>query len=125
MKMVILVGVGGGMGSILRYLLGKLVQERAGAGFPGGTLAVNLLGCLVIGAVYALAERNLLQAEARIFLAVGLCGGFTTFSAFSYENTELLRQGHTAGFVLYTALSVTGSLLATFGGAWAVKQLVR
>ena len=93
MTRVLLIGVGGFAGSVLRYWLSGLAQDAARDSlFPWGTLAVNLLGCLAIGAVVQLAEaRGAFSAETRLFLATGLLGGFTTFSAFGNETLNLLR----------------------------------
>ena len=105
MTRVLLVGVGGFAGSVLRYWLSGLAQDAARDSlFPWGTLAVNLLGCLAIGALVQLAEaRGAFSAETRLFLATGLLGGFTTFSAFGNETLNLLRdaeRGLAAGNVL-------------------------
>jgi len=94
MTRVLLIGVGGFAGSVLRYWLSGLAQDAARDSlFPWGTLAVNLLGCLAIGALVQLAEaRGAFSAETRLFLATGLLGGFTTFSAFGNETLNLLRD---------------------------------
>ncbi len=91
---LLLIGLGGGVGSILRYLLSGLVQSGAGASaFPTGTLAVNLLGCLTIGVLAELSEaRGFLNAEMRALLIVGLVGGFTTFSTFANETVNAVRD---------------------------------
>ena len=94
MTRILLIGVGGFVGSVLRYWLSGLAQDAARDSlFPWGTLAVNLLGCLAIGALAQLAEaRGAFSAETRLFLATGLLGGFTTFSAFGNETLNLLRD---------------------------------
>ena len=85
--------------------------------FPAGTFIVNITGCFLIGLFYALAVKgSILNIEWRLFLITGLCGGYTTFSSFSYENIELLKQGNYLQFSLYTGLSVFAGLLATVGG---------
>jgi len=90
---VLLIGVGGFIGSIARYWLSGLVQERTAGTFPFGTLAVNVLGCLFIGVLSELADaRAFLSAEARACAVVGILGGFTTFSAFGNETVNLLRD---------------------------------
>ena len=86
MKLLV-IAIGGGLGALARYGLSGLVQGR-GAAFPWGTLAVNAIGCLLIGALF---ER--VAADARAFVVVGVLGGFTTFSAFGHETVELLRGG--------------------------------
>jgi CrcB protein len=92
---LLLVGVGGFVGSICRYLAGGWVQRWAPASsFPWGTLAVNLTGCLAIGLLAGLAEaRQLFTTEARLLVFLGFLGGFTTFSSFGWETFELLRHG--------------------------------
>jgi CrcB protein len=89
-----LVGVGGFLGSVARYWLSGAVQDRTSGGFPSGTLAVNVLGCFLIGVVSELADAHgFLSAEARAAVIVGVLGGFTTFSAFGNETINLLREG--------------------------------
>src|ERR1044072_5450644 len=92
MNHVLIVGIGGFLGSVLRYWLSAFVQRWAQEAFPLGTLVVNLLGCFVIGAVMSLAEyREAFSPEWRLFLTIGLLGGFTTYSTFGYETFALLR----------------------------------
>jgi CrcB protein len=94
MSKTLLVAFGGMLGSVLRYWATGLVHRLYGGTFPVGTLTVNTLGCFAIGAVLALLEdRQVLSPEVRVFLAVGILGGFTTFSAFGYETLELMRRG--------------------------------
>lgn len=114
MNMLLMVGLGSGAGGILRFLLARLVQTHVPGSFPWGTAAVNLAGSLAIGALYALFERGeLMNAETRLFLTVGLCGGFTTFSTLMNESFLLLREGNFVSFFLYALLSFAGGLLAT------------
>jgi fluoride exporter len=122
LRNILLVGVGGAIGSIARYLSQKYIYEWHPHPFPFGTLLVNILGSFLIGIVYAMAEKgNMLTAESRLFLASGLCGGFTTFSAFALENVILLKTGNFAYFAIYTAASVTLGILAVFGGIALLK----
>jgi fluoride exporter len=115
MKQVLLVAAGGGLGAAARYLLAGAVQRHAGALFPYGTLAVNALGCLAIGMLMSIFEdRFLVQPSLRLFLTVGILGGFTTFSSFSYETIELLR----AGSVLAGMANIAASLLCCLAGTW-------
>lgn len=95
MRNIFLVGAGGFIGSILRYLISGYVQQLTpSAAFPYGTLAVNLAGCLVIGFLSQLAEaRSVFAAETRVFIFIGVLGGFTTFSAFGNETMNLFREG--------------------------------
>lgn len=114
---ILLVGVGGMLGSILRYLASHFIHAAVPSAFPYGTFVVNVLGCLLIGIVFGLSERNeWLSLELRLFLAVGVCGGFTTFSAFAYENIILLQEKDYLTFALYSVLSFVVCLLATLAG---------
>lgn len=121
MKAIFLVWLGGGIGSVLRYWIQVGPGRWLSAAFPAGTFIVNILGCLAIGIIYGLAERyTWLGHEWRLFLATGLCGGFTTFSSFSYESIALFKQGHYFYFFIYLSLSVLLGLLATVGGMMLV-----
>ncbi len=92
-KEILYIGAGGFIGSVLRYLISQLMKQT-GDGFPWGTLVVNLLGCLLIGILGGLISRNgNLSHNLALFLTVGLCGGFTTFSTFSKEALLLVRDG--------------------------------
>ena len=116
------IGIGGGIGSMLRYAVQWLVSRHTPIVFPAGTFIVNITGCFLIGLFYALAAKgNMLSTELRLFLITGLCGGYTTFSSFSYENIELLKQAHYLQFALYTGLSVVLGLLATVGGMATIR----
>jgi fluoride exporter len=119
---MILVGVGGGLGSIVRFLSQKYISAWYPHPFPLATFVVNLFGCFLIGVFYALAEKgNLLTPEWRLFLTTGICGGFTTFSSFAYENVSLLRSGDFIYVALYVACSVVLGIAATFGGIALIK----
>jgi fluoride exporter len=124
LKTIIVVGAGSFMGGVARYLTTKLVQNSVVSTFPFGTMVVNLLGCLLIGLIFGISERtNLINDEWRLFLTVGFCGGFTTFSAFANENVVLLRDGNFYFFALYTGLSVFLGLIAVFLGHAITKLL--
>jgi CrcB protein len=115
--LVFLVFVGGGVGSVARYLLATAVQRNAPEGFPLGTFLVNLIGCFAIGVVGALGlERAALSPEARTFLMVGIIGGFTTFSSFAWETLGLLSVRDLARTALYVGGSVVLGLLGTVLG---------
>jgi fluoride exporter len=117
LKQVLLVGLGGGIGSIARFLCQKYIYEWHPHTFPFGTLIVNVAGCFIIGLIFGLGEKSqVLSAEWRLLLATGFCGGFTTFSTFAAENIGLLKNGQFLWFALYTAGSVIVGILATWIG---------
>jgi CrcB protein len=113
-----LVFFGGGIGSIARYSLTKLVSDRWGTDFPFGTLGVNIMGSFLIGIIYAALQKysSGQQAEIKLLLVTGFCGGFTTFSSFAYENNLLWQQGNGSLALIYTVTSLVVSLIATFIG---------
>jgi len=117
LKTLLFIGSGSFLGGIARYLTGRAVQNSFASAFPYGTMVVNVLGCLLIGLVFGISEKtNLINDEWRIFLTVGFCGGFTTFSTFANENMTLLRDGNFFYFSIYTTLSVFLGLVAVFFG---------
>jgi CrcB protein len=125
MKEVILVFLGGGIGSMLRYLVSKSFTGWINNPFPYSTFVINIVGCFLIGVFLTLPEKfDWFTIEYRLFLATGICGGFTTFSAFSYENYALLKEGDYVYFVIYTALSFALGLAATFLGIYLTKNLI-
>ena len=115
MQKVLLVGVGGFVGSVARYLLSGYVQNVTAGTFPYGTLAVNVLGCLLIGVLSELAEaRAFLSADTRALVVIGVLGGFTTFSAFGNETIALLRdRDWTLG-----AANVAAHVVLAIGSVW-------
>jgi CrcB protein len=122
MRTLLVVGLGGGIGSMCRYLVGVFVAKHLTVTFPAGTFLVNIVGCFIIGLLYGLSGRYAgITLEWRLFLITGLCGGFTTFSSFSYESVNLFRQGNYMYFVSYVILSVVIGLLATVGGAAIIR----
>ncbi|THU40412.1 fluoride efflux transporter CrcB [Niastella caeni] len=122
-KNILLIGLGGGVGSIARFLCQKYIYEWYPHPFPFGTMIVNVAGCFLIGLFCALADKgNLLTPEWRLLLTTGFCGGFTTFSTFAYENLNLLKSGQVMYFILYTAASVILGLLATWFGYQLVSS---
>ena len=114
------VGLGGAIGSIARYQIGLFAMRRW-AGFPWGTLAVNILGSLLISMLMQLVLRGRLDESARIALGVGLLGGFTTYSSFNYETIALAQQGAWGRAVAYVGLTLLGCLAAGVLG-WAVTR---
>lgn len=122
LRFLAIVAVGGAAGSVSRYLAQMAVARHFTHPFPLGTLLVNVLGCLLIGLFYALAEKGTLASPTlRLLLTTGFCGGFTTFSTFSYETLTLLETEHYLLVALYVAGSVLLGLLATFAGAALVR----
>jgi CrcB protein len=118
---ILLIGCGGFLGSAARYLLSGLVQERAGLAFPAGTLCVNVLGCLAIGALSEAAEtRGAFSPDTRAFLMVGILGGFTTFSAFGNETINMMREGDRA----LAGLNVLSQVTLGLGAVWAGRAVV-
>ncbi|MCG2430843.1 fluoride efflux transporter CrcB [Aequorivita xiaoshiensis] len=121
MKQLVLVFIGGGLGSTMRYGLSKLLNNTA-TGIPYGTFAANILGSLLIGIILGLALKNqTLSQNTVLFLATGFCGGFTTFSTFAYENHLFLKSGDFMLFALYTIASFIVALAMVFIGLWTVK----
>ena len=121
MKLLLIVGIGGFIGSISRYFVTLFVQNKFLSTFPFGTLSVNIAGCFLIGLVYALSEKVNIAAEWRLFLITGMLGGFTTFSSFSNETVSMLRDAQYGFAILYVSCSVIIGLLATLGGIFLIK----
>jgi CrcB protein len=119
------VAIGSAAGGVSRYLLGGFIQRILSTSFPAGTLVINLTGSALLGFLlrYAL-DVPTMTPEIRALLGVGFCGGYTTFSTFSYETVALLEDGDWRRAGLYVALSVAGSLLATFAGFVAARELI-
>jgi fluoride exporter len=113
---ILAVFLGGGVGSVCRYLLGRLIDARSNSQFPVGTLVVNVLGCLAIGVLAKYFLNDQTHSVTRAALIVGFCGGFTTFSAFSLETLRLLTGGRPLTALAYVAASVGLCLLGTAAG---------
>ncbi len=119
MNKLLIVGAGGFLGSVSRYLLAGAVNRIIVSAqfFPYGTLAVNVIGCLFIGFMGGLAEsKQLLPEELRLLLIAGFLGGFTTFSTFGYESLSLIRSGQPAAFLSYIFLHIIFGLGAVWAG---------
>ena len=116
MRTVLLIGAGSFIGGIIRYLLSGFIDEKYGQSATIGTFAVNIIGCFLIGIVFAVSDRASLSQDWRFFLATGLLGGFTTFSAFSHQTIVLLENGRMGYAILYVTASVIIGLLATYLG---------
>lgn len=121
MKIILAIGTGSFIGGVLRYLLSQMVQTKFLTTFPFGTLTVNIIGCFLIGLVFGLTDRGNLTQEWRLFLATGLLGGFTTFSAFSIESLSLFRDGQFFYATAYISSSVVVGIIATFIGFAIIK----
>jgi fluoride exporter len=105
-KAVLITGAGGFIGTILRFLVSRYFQIHSGTVFPWGTLVVNIAGCFLLGIIYGISEKSdILSSEWRLFLTVGICGGFTTFSTFSNDAFLLLQNKELFRFISYTGLS--------------------
>mgnify|MGYP001353554308 FL=1 len=122
MKSFLLVFLGGGLGSGLRYLV-TIAMNQYSKVLPFGTFTVNMLGCLLIGLVLGYAQKeNTLTSNQTLLLATGFCGGFTTFSAFANENLELIKNGEIFNFSVYTIGSVLIGILAVFIGYYLASS---
>jgi fluoride exporter len=123
MRLILAIGAGSFIGGISRYLLSQFIQTKFLSTFPFATLTVNIIGCFLIGLVFGLTERGNLTQEWRLFLATGLIGGFTTFSAFSNETVGMLRDGQLWYASGYIVLSVAVGLFATIIGITITKLI--
>ena len=123
MKELIYVFIGGGLGSLVRFILGKWINAFHNASFPFGTFTINVIACFVLGFIIGLADqKQLISPVARLFWAVGFCGGFSTFSAFTSETVTLFQQGQNSTMLLYILLSVLVCMTATFGGLFVAER---
>lgn len=124
LKQLLLIGAGGFLGSVARFLVSRLNTRVDWFSIPIGTLAVNVVGSLLIGFLIGISEKSpILTVEWRMFLMVGLCGGFTTFSSFSGENLVLLKNGQILPLLLYTALSIFLGFTAVYLGYISTKLM--
>jgi len=114
---ILLVGLGGGLGSIARYLCQRWTLRAFPHSFPLGTFAVNVAGCFLIGLFWGMTFRTFQSNENwKLFLMTGICGGFTTFSAFTLEGIGLLKEQKPGLFLLYLGGSVVMGMVATYAG---------
>jgi len=117
MKQILLVGIGGFIGSIARYFVSKLNLSWHFLSIPMGTLTVNIIGSFIIGFIVGVsAKSELITPGLRLFLMVGICGGFTTFSSFTLENMTLMQNGQFLSVLIYTGLSIFFGFLAVYLG---------
>lgn len=125
MKAFLIVAIGSGFGGALRYGMQLLLYRIYPSVFPFGTLSVNIIGCFLIGIFFSLAaESTVISQDMKLLLITGLCGGFTTFSAFSIDNISLLNSGHLLYFILYTGGSVLVGIAATLLGMYFGQVIV-
>ena len=118
------VALGSAAGGVSRYFLGAAIQERVGPGFPMGTLIINVTGSLLLGFLWRYAIGTQATPELRAALTTGFCGGYTTFSTFSYETAVLMEGGEWRRAGLYVVLSVVVALVGTFAGFGLARQLL-
>jgi len=124
LKNLLLIGLGGFAGSIARYLVSRLNTHVEWLSVPIGTLTVNVVGSLLIGFLIGISEKSpILTVELRMFLMVGLCGGFTTFSSFTGENLMIMRNGQFFSLFLYTGLSIILGFTAVYFGYISTRLL--
>jgi CrcB protein len=118
---IVLVFVGGGLGSVSRYVIGQWAASQFGVGFPYGTLIVNLVGCFALGAVVQLAIAGSWHSDVRAAIAAGFLGGFTTYSSFNQETITLFTSGAAGAAAANIAITLAGGLAAGLLGAAAIR----
>jgi len=121
MRTFLFIGSGSFIGGILRYMTSIFIQNKFPMTFPFRTIVVNIIGCFFIGILFGMSERASISFEARLFFATGICGGFTTFSAFSQETFSLMQRGQFTYAMIYIVASVAIGLFATFAGVSLLK----
>lgn len=124
LRNLLIVGTGGFIGSVMRYLVQVFVEKGMTTTFPWGTFIANVVGSFIIGIVFAFAEKgNVLSAEWRMFLAVGICGGFTTFSSFAYNNLTMIKEGSFGQLLWNVGGSLFFGILAVYLGIILVRAI--
>ena len=125
LRTLFIVGAGGFLGSVLRYLVQVYVEKGLMSTFPWGTFIANIAGSFIIGVVFAISEKgNLINAEWRMFLAVGICGGFTTFSAFAYNNFNMIKEHSFLQLFYNVGGSLFFGILAVYLGIILVRSIL-
>ncbi len=119
----LMIAAGGALGSAARFGLSSLLQKSAGIGFPYGTLSVNIIGCFIIGIAAEMFEDLLVPSEWRSFTSIGFLGGFTTFSTFSLETVNLIREGESMQAIANVALSNVLGIAAVVAGIFAYRVI--
>ncbi len=123
-KILFIIGSGSFIGGISRFMLSRYIQNSISSSFPYGTFAVNIIGCFLAGLILGIAGRgNLISPEWRMFLTIGFCGGFTTFSTFATENTALIKDGNIMLFAIYAGLTVFIGILSVYAGNIIIKTV--
>jgi len=123
-RTLLIVGTGGFIGSVMRYLVQFYIEKSMSSTFPLGTLIANIVGSFIIGMVFALAEKgNLMSSEWRIFLTVGICGGFTTFSAFAYNNFTMIKEHSFGQLFINVGGNIFLGILAVYLGIIIIRTI--
>lgn len=123
MRDLLLVGIGGALGACARHLAARAVIAWAPAGFPLGTFLINITGCALMGIVAGLANEGVISSPARLFLATGILGGYTTFSAFGLETHTLLQEGRIGAATVYVAGQLLIGVMGVFGGMALARRI--
>ena len=124
MQEIVVVGVGGFVGAVARYLLSALIHRNVDSGFPWGTFTVNIIGCFLIGCLMYLIENRLVVSDQmRLFLGIGVLGAFTTFATFSQEIIDLMRTGQNWLALANVMFSVGLGVMALWGGHMLLKRV--
>jgi len=124
LKTILIVGFGGFIGTVARFLTSRYFQENIASVFPWSTFTINITGSLLIGIFYGISEKgDFMGSDVRLFLTVGICGGFTTFSTFSNDAFLLLKQEEWLRFAFYTSMSFFLGLVAVYVGRFIIKLI--
>ena len=120
---ILLVGIGGFLGSIARYACSVFIGQKSLTDFPYATFIVNVVGAFILGLVYQWSAQQQTDSQVRIFLVTGFCGGFTTFSAFAFENYGLISNRSTATSLVYISLTIVTGIVAVWLGMTVMKKI--